>query len=104
MGSMKDLLGDTPYPAQARRTDPPTSHQAAQRVTPKLRPIQQKVLEALRVAGTRGLTDIELEEKCGSHGSTFRTRRSELVTAGLVRDSGTKRYQAGSSRIVWVIV
>jgi hypothetical protein len=108
MGSIKDLLGDTPFPEMkspaqlTRRADPATSFAAASSVVKKLRPIQEKVLAELRAAGAAGLTDLELEERCGSHGSTFRTRRSELVDAGLVRDSGVKRHQAGSNRIVWV--
>lgn len=108
MGGMKDTLGDEPYlplvsPHQlARTTDPGTSHQAAAKVIDKLRPIQKRVLAELKTAGRSGLTDLELEEICGSHGSTFRTRRSELVDAGLVVDSGKKKNQKGRNRIVWV--
>lgn len=105
---MKDLFGDTPYvpkdPHQlVRRTDPGTSFQAAAAVAPKLREIQKVVLEHLRAAGARGMTDLDLQTECGDHGSTFRTRRSELVDLGLVRDSGRRLLQDGRKRIVWVI-
>lgn len=87
----------------ARKTDPVTSHEAAENIVDELRPLQKQVLEELRAAGSAGLTDYELEARCGSHGSTFRTRRSELVAAGLVVDSGRKTLQAGSNRIIWVL-
>lgn len=109
MGGMKDQLGDEPFlptmsPHQlARKTDPQTSHEAACAIVFKLRPIQEKVLAELKKAGISGLTDFELEKICGSHGSTFRTRRSELVDVGLVVDSGTKRYLEGGNRIVWIV-
>ena len=67
-------------PAQiTRRDDPFTSYQAAGGVVHKLRAIQIRVLDELKRAGQMGLTDFDLEERCGSHGSTFRTRRSELT-------------------------
>lgn len=108
MGSMKDLFGDTPFilktPQQMTRvSDPSTSHCAAKRIAGNLGELQRKVLDALRAAGDVGLTDYELEERCGSHGSTFRTRRAELVEAGMVVDSGRKRSIMGSNRIVWII-
>jgi len=39
------------------------------------------------------------------HGSTYRTRRRELVDKGLIGDSGRKVRIAGEARhrIVWVI-
>ena len=86
-----------------RRKDPSTSFEAATKVIKKLRPIQIEVLRRLTEAGENGLTDYELEELCGSHGSTFRTRRSELTEAGYIKDSGRKKLLVGSNRIVWVI-
>lgn len=86
-----------------RRTDPGTSFQAASQVVGKLKEIQKRVLAELKSAMPEGLTDLELEERCGSHGSTFRTRRSELVELGMVADSGRKKNQNGRNRIVWVV-
>lgn len=107
MGGMKDLLGDTPYaerkPEQmTRRGDPATSFEAAARVARSLNPLQEKVLAAIRNAGSIGMTDLDLQEALGDHGSTFRTRRAELVEAKLVVDSGATRKQLGSNRIVWL--
>jgi hypothetical protein len=109
MGSMKDLLGDDLFSRReshqlTRRADPATSFAAGAKVAPKLRELQRRVLDELRKAHPQGLCDFELEERCGSHGSTFRTRRSELVDLGLVKDSGQKRLMAGRQRIVWVLV
>ena len=53
--------------------------------------------------GGIALTDFDLEVICDNHGSTYRTRRSELVELGYVADSGQRRMQEGSNRIVWVI-
>jgi hypothetical protein len=103
MGGMKDTLGDTPFrlPHQlTRRDDPHTSFEAAAKVVPKLREMHKLVWETLR-KHPNGLTDIELEEICGSHGSTYRTRRSELVAMGLVIDTGTTRVINGHNRKVW---
>lgn len=88
----------------ARRSDPSTSHEAAEKIVPKLGDLQRRVLAELRAAGAVGLCDLELETRCGSHGSTFRTRRSELVDLGLVRDSGRKIVLNGRNRVVWVAV
>lgn len=105
MGSMKDLFGDVPYEpaAHARRTDPSTSHEAASKFTAKkLTEIQQQVL--LLFKSRRELTDLDLQQAFNFSGSTHRTRRSELVERGLVRNSGRKKFQDGSNRIIWEIV
>ena len=111
MGRMSDALlgGDLFAPPNpktpvqiTRRQDPSTSYEAATGIVHKLRPLQMRVLTELKAAGAEGLTDLELEERCGSHGSTFRTRRSELVEVGLVRDSGrVKRQQDAIELFGW---
>jgi hypothetical protein len=55
-------------------------------------------------AGTNGMTDFELEEIFGNHGSTYRTRRSELTEQGLIIDTGRTRVQRGRNRIVWAAI
>src|SRR5262245_36374451 len=109
---MKDLFGDEPYlerkPHQlARKTDPVTSELAVKYIIPQLREIQRKVYDAIVVAGPQGLTDWELENSFGDHGSTYRTRRAELTELGLVLDSGRKRLQQRPGkpprlRVVWI--
>lgn len=117
MGSMKDLLGDAPYTApdppkaHARRSDPSTSHEAAAKHTAaSLTEKQQIVLAAFRER--RQMTDADLQDhlrsigiiKDGKNGSTYRTRRGELVDLGRVRNSGRRKHQEGSNRIIWEIV
>ena len=87
----------------ARQQNPSTSYHAADGIVHKLRPLQLKVLEVLKAAGPDGLADFEIEERCGDHGSTYRTRRAELVEVGLVRDSGRVINLKGTNRIVWVM-
>ncbi len=94
---------------RARNTDPTTSHEAAASVAiDTLTRTQGLILEALRAHGP--LTDeqlcqriAEVERKPVSV-SGIRTRRSELVTAGRVVDTGERRQTAtGRQAIVWSI-
>lgn len=82
-----------------RRADPDTSHAAADRVYPDLTTLQKEVLQAFRQH--RELTDLELEDIFGMHGSTYRTRRRELTDRGLIFDTKQRKFQKGSSRIIW---
>lgn len=89
--------------AVARGTDPQTSWQAAQSIAPEdLRASQVQVLDILRRHGP--LTDEEIYRFVNGEQSVSgaRTRRSELVDAGLVRDSGRRATTAaGRQTIVW---
>jgi hypothetical protein len=117
MGRMKetlggDLFGYVPPPrAHARSGDPITSHEAAARHTSEsLTQKQQLVLSYFRAL--RQMTDVDLRNRlradlvipANRDGSTYRTRRSELVDLGKLRDSGQKRFQEGSNRIIWEII
>lgn len=107
MGGMKSQLGDRPYvPRSAeqlsRASDPHTSFEAGAAVVGKLNEIQRMVLGVLQRAEPLGLTDLELEQRIGSTAvSTYRTRRAELASRGLVVDSGARRIINGRKRIVW---
>ena len=97
--------------ARARTSDPDTSHWAAASVGP-LRPNQRAVLTLLR-NHPAGLTDEEMVERYqesrrgnphvpAQTSSGLRTRRKELVDAGLVADTGEKRRTvAGRATKVW---
>ncbi len=62
------------------------------------------VLEAIR-ASADGLTDERGQEITGLDGSTYRPRRVELVSLGLVVDSKKVRMsKSGRSCAVWVMV
>lgn len=90
----------------SRNSDPHTSFEAGKAILKDKTLIQRRVMEEFGKAHPYGLTDYELEERCGSHNSTFRTRRSELVEAGLLMDSGQRRvlkHVGNKSRIVWTI-
>lgn len=89
---------------KARTTDPVTSHQAARSVANQSE-VQQAILSALRNYGP--MHDALLAEwqdisRLRVSESGLRTRRAELVTKGLVRDSGQRvRLPSGRSSIVW---
>ena len=109
---MEGLLVDesvqspTPSGAVARTTDPDTSWQAARSIDSEaLRASQAQVLDILRKHGP--LTDEGIYRYVNGEQSVSgaRTRRSELVDAGLVRDSGARaRTAAGRNTIVWEAV
>lgn len=74
--------------AKVRAGDPPTSVHAFLRVMPAIRRIKERVIaifleKALADIGKpwqeRGLTDYELQCRASNHGSSYRTRRDELV-------------------------
>jgi hypothetical protein len=86
-----------------RTTDPETSHEAAMSVT-NITPLKQEILQRLMTP----MTDTDLYEtlRTGSRlivtESGVRSRRSELVQAGLVRDTGERvRLATGRRAIVW---
>lgn len=88
--------------AHTRAGDPSTSFDAARKVDARLLEKQKRVYDIF--VAHREMTDLQLQDYCGDAGSTYRTRRAELVALGLLRDSGRKLRQDGSLRIVWEIV
>lgn len=89
---------------RARKTDPKTSHDAAESVNQVTR-TQEYVLRALR----RPRNDSQLIEAYRSYKtapraseSGIRSRRAELVDRGLVVDSGQRvKTESGRWSIVW---
>ena len=95
------------YKANARRSDPDTSHAAAQSLSSdKLRESQGAVLRHFVEHGP--MTDVDLGnayEGPPQSPSGLRTRRRELVDRGLLEDAGTrKRLTSGRYAIVWRVV
>ena len=87
-----------------RRTDPDTSRQAAQLALLTARTLRERCYEAL-VTHPAGLTDFELADLVGRQQTSAGKRRGELVTVGLVEDSGERRRTpSGASAIVWRLV
>lgn len=96
-----DLFARYPdYPGSVRRD---TSEDAADSIAPQVGRLQSVVLDAIRAAGSRGLTDEELQSRLGLRPNTARPRRCELYLKGLVKDSGVRRATAsGRTAAVWV--
>ena len=90
--------------AVARRTDPSTSWEAARAVT-RLTAKQDEVHDLFRFGGP--MTDEEaagryssLHDTEGQSPSGLRTRRSELVARGLLRDTGERRRGSTGRRMI----
>lgn len=99
---MADLFDDK---AHARRTDPPTSHEAALAATSRLEVQRLLVVSFARGCGAKGFMDIQLEERFPDESdSGLRTRRSELAARNIILNTGRTGTYGGSARkrIIWV--
>lgn len=77
--------------AHARRSDPATSHDAAEIVSPAL-PALQALVEEFARDRPAGFLDVDLVEAYPDLGpSTLRTRRSELCARNIILDSRCRR-------------
>ena len=95
----------TLFDPPVRHDHPPTSHQAAERIAPKAGTLRAKVYEKLKQWKAHGLTDENMQLFLNMNPSTQRPRRIELVTQGLVKNSGRVRQtRSGRNAIVWVVV
>lgn len=80
-----------------------TSKEAADAISPKIAPLQKRVLDTIKSAGPNGLTDEQIRSLTGLQHSTETPRRKELSDKGLVIDSGKRRKtRSGRSATVWV--
>lgn len=99
---------DDSFTAKARTNDPWTSHEAAASLKPdKLRESQAAVHRFIKRCGTEGVDDGKLVKlyngSIPQSPSGLRTRRAELVKAGLVQDSGRFIVMpSGRKAIIWV--
>lgn len=95
--------------ATARSTDPITSHEAAESITYETATrIQQNILDLFARYKTLDdktlLTYYRRFYGWASAESSVRTRRHELVEAGLIKNSGLKMKQDNGRRaILWTI-
>lgn len=87
-------VASLPLFAQARRTDPETSHQAAERARRFVTGHARAVLIALE-AGPAGQT--EIGRRCGLLPHQVNKRLADLAKVGLVELTGRK-VEAGSER------
>lgn len=91
------LFSDDSAPYQSHSV---TSKDAAESIIPKAGTLRKRVLDYLTAFGPA--TDEEIQLALGMNANTERPRRVELVTAGLVRDSGrTRRTSAGREAVLW---
>ena len=107
-----DLFASGSPRANARNSDPDTSHAAAESISSeRIRKSQSAVLSCLKQQGPRhdALLISDYEAQQAEQGwpkqspSGIRTRRSELVARGFVADSGGRqRLARGRMAIVWV--
>ena len=94
-------LFEPPIPSDPRET----SVEAAEKVTPTFNERTQRVLAAIRASGEYGLCDHEIQDRLGMDGNSERPCRWALVNAGLVVDSGRRRWTRNNCRaIAWVAV
>jgi len=97
MTTQTELFG--PAPAQRHSA---TSLAAAVAIEPVSGKDRLRVLLALKDAGSRGLTDEELQDRLGLPGSTERPRRIELWEKGLVwQSTETRLTRSGRKATVW---
>lgn len=91
-------------PAPANRNAPEgTSEVAAKMIAPKAGTMRGRVYAAIFAAGTRGLTDDEGQQLTGIRCQTWGPRRHELVSMGLVVDTGERRpTSSGRPAAVWI--
>ena len=87
---------DTP---RARRSDPETSHLAAERIRPKLRKQQQAVLDAL--ARWPGSTAVELAHETGLDRYLVSRRLPELVPVYVRRGRPRECTVAHTAQSTW---
>lgn len=81
-----------------------TSREAAESSRESAATMRFRVYQAIRDEGPHGATDEEMQWSLRMNPSTQRPRRGELVTAGMVRDSGrTRPTSSGRRATVWVV-
>jgi len=108
MKTYKDDLGNDFYDlpmfdrAHARNSDPVTSHEAAEAITPSLNKIEQGIYECLCSFLPGGATADEIVEASGIQYRTVTPRLKPMCKKGFVVDSGEhRRGDSGRRRIVW---
>lgn len=93
-----DFIQPAPFQRHSR-----TSRAAAINAEPAAGTKRGQALAYLRRQAHAGATDEEMQAHIPMNANTQRPRRVELVSAGLVRDSGrTRKTAGGDDAVVWV--
>lgn len=80
-----------------------TSLDAADKIVGKSGTLRRSVYEIIWHAGSRGMTDEEVQNALAMNPSTERPRRVELMDGGVICDSGkTRLTRSGRGAVVWV--
>jgi len=79
-----------------------TSYSAAQFVRSEAPNMRVAVLGFIRLMGSHGATDEEVENALGFKHQTASARRNELMNMGLIKKAGTRKTESGCSADVWV--
>lgn len=91
------------FSVAARRSDPETSHQAADR-HPALRQTDRRAALLAHAAYPAGLTDFELADIMGRQQTSAGKRRGELRDLGMIEQTKDRRpAPSRSPAIVWRI-
>ena len=91
--------------AHARKTDPVTSHEAAEAITPSLNKIEQGIYDALCSFLPGGATADEIVEVSGIQYRTVTPRLKPMCRKGVVVDSVEyKRGDSGRRQILWMAI
>ena len=91
--------------AHARKTDPVTSHEAAEAITPLLNKVEQGIYDALCSFLPKGATSDEIVEASGIQYRTVTPRLKPMCKKGFVVDSGEhKRGDSGRRQIIWMAI
>jgi hypothetical protein len=99
-----DLFKVPPVHHLSRRGDLDTSKEAAKSIHKDLRPLQKKVLDTLYSLGGEAIDETLCDFLFELKDSTVRTRRNELVVAGLVKDTGRKgETMSGRRATIWAL-
>lgn len=94
--------GARPYPDGPGHRGVETSIEAAEYIAPRVGTLQAKALSAIRAAGERGLTALELADALGVDRWSIQPRTTELRAKRLIMDSGQRRQNpSGVNAIVW---
>lgn len=97
------MSDDLRYPDIPGHKGGETSISAAEEMAPHTGRLQKMALDAIRAAGTDGLTADELAAALGLDRWTIQPRTSELRAKALIADSGQRRRNVSGKRaIVWV--
>ena len=88
--------------AYARKTDPVSSHEAAEKITPHLGTIDDAIYKALLEVGERGATSDEIVKMTDIKYRSVTPRLKPMCKKGLVVDSGECRNgDSGRRQIIW---